>query len=65
MDDVTRFRTFMVNYDLDEEKIAQITGYSVEHVKEILEPGKSLPRWLKLVLHVWEKAEEEKVEYFL
>ena len=60
MEDVERFRFYMSKYNLDESKIAKITGYSEDHVLSMLKPGHELPRWLKLVLHVWEKTEKSK-----
>ena len=41
------------NNSPDYTKIAKITGHSRDSVKSILAPGKALPRWLKLAVHVW------------
>ncbi|MEM9681467.1 MAG: hypothetical protein AAF901_14185 [Bacteroidota bacterium] len=57
MSEVEKFRSYMQTFDLDDQKIAKITGYPVEKVTDILQPGKELPRWLRLVLYVWEKTE--------
>ncbi|MEM6524279.1 MAG: hypothetical protein AAGF85_03525 [Bacteroidota bacterium] len=57
MIEVEKFRGYMVSYNLNEEKIAKITGHPANVVREMLEPGKALPKWLKLVMQVWEKTE--------
>ncbi|MEM6526177.1 MAG: hypothetical protein AAF693_20445 [Bacteroidota bacterium] len=57
MMEVEKFRNYMEVYNLSEEKIAGLIGYPAHVVQEMLQPGKTLPRWLKLVLQVWERTE--------
>ena len=34
-------------------KIAEITGYTPDSVKSMLQPNKPLPRWCKLIVHLY------------
>ena len=52
MDEQKKLSLFKKKYSNIE--IAKITGHSYNSVKSMLSPGKKLPRWFKLVLHIWE-----------
>ena len=39
--------------------IARITGHSYQSVKTMLQPNREIPRWVKLVLYVWEDGKKE------
>ena len=38
---------------------AEITGHSYNSVKSMLQPNKEVPRWVKLVLYVWENKSKK------
>tara|TARA_X000001382_G_C3155783_1_gene174498 strand:+ start:894 stop:1199 length:306 start_codon:yes stop_codon:yes gene_type:complete len=52
--DHQKLKALMKERGLNFHDIAEITGHSYNSVKSMLQPNKELPRWVKLVLHVWE-----------
>jgi hypothetical protein len=60
MTDQEKLKAFMNDQSLNFHDIAAITGHSYNSVKTMLQPNAELPRWMKLVLHVWEKSKQQK-----
>ena len=53
--DHEKLKEMMSDVGLDYRGIAAITGHSYHSIKTMLQPNKKLPRWMRLVMHVWEK----------
>lgn len=56
-----KLKALMKERGLNFHDIARITGHSYQSVKTMLQPSKELPRWMNLVLHVWE-GEKKKMK---
>ncbi len=41
-------------HGLDYDKISSITGHSRDSVRSMLAPGKEMPRWVRLAIHIHE-----------
>lgn len=54
MTDHEKLKALMNELGLNFHDIAKITGHNYNSVKSMLQPNKKLPRWMMLVLHVWE-----------
>lgn len=54
MTDHEKLKALMKERGLNFFDIAKITGHSYQSVKTMLQPNKELPRWVNLVLYVWE-----------
>ena len=54
MNDHQKLQALMLELGLTYHKISEITGHSYESVKTMLQPNKEIPRWVKLLLYVWE-----------
>jgi hypothetical protein len=62
MTDHEKLKALMKERGLNFFDIAKITGHSYNSVKSMLQPNRELPRWVKLVLYVWEgKQKQNKV----
>ena len=59
MTDHERLKALMKERGLNFIKIAEITGHSYNSVKSMLQPNRKIPRWVQLVLYVWEAGENE------
>ena len=62
MTDHQKLKTLMKERDLNFHDIARITGHRYQSVKTMLQPNKELPRWVKLVLYVWEGGGKRKLK---
>lgn len=54
MTDHEKLKALMKERGLSYYDIAEITGHSYNSVKSMLQPNKEIPRWVKLVLYVWD-----------
>ena len=54
-----KLKALMKERGLSYHDIARITGHSYNSVKSMLQPNQELPRWVKLVLFVWEGSKKE------
>ena len=59
MTDHEKLKALMKERGLNFHDISRITGHSYQSVKTMLQPNKELPRWVKLVLYVWEGGKKE------
>jgi hypothetical protein len=59
MTDHQKLKALMKERGLNFFDIAEITGHSYNSVKSMLQPNRELPRWVKLVLYVWEGGQKE------
>jgi hypothetical protein len=58
MTDHEKLKALMKERGLNFHDIARITGHSYQSVKTMLQPNKELPRWMNLVLYIWEGGEK-------
>jgi len=54
-----KLKALLKDRGLSYHDISDITGHSYNSVKSMLQPNKELPRWMKLVLFVWEGGKKE------
>ena len=54
MTDHEKLKALMKERGLNYHDISKITGHSYYSVKSMLQPKAELPRWVNLVLYVWE-----------
>lgn len=54
-----RYKAMKSGLGLTNSDIADITGNSADSVKSVTQPNKSLPRWLKLAIWVFERMKEQ------
>ncbi len=59
MTDQEKLKAMMKDLNLSNHKIALITGHVYTSVNSMLSPGNKLPRWMKLVIYVWEKTKND------
>lgn len=52
MNENEKLKTILKDNKLNYHKVAEITGHSYDSVKSMLQPGKPVPRWCKLLIHV-------------
>ena len=62
MTDQEKLKAIMEEHNLNFHKIADITGHTYMSVKTILQPNKPVPRWIKLLFHVWEQSKRKNSE---
>lgn len=55
MTDHEKLKTLMNELGLSYHDIAKITGHTYNSVKSMLQPSREIPRWVNLVLYVWDK----------
>ncbi len=55
MTDRENLKALMKELGLSYQDIANITGHSYNSVKSMLQPNREIPRWMNLVLYVWNK----------
>lgn len=53
MTDKETLKSLLKSKGLTYAKIAEITGYTPNSVKSMLQPNKPLPRWCKLVVYLY------------
>ena len=56
--DHEKLKALMKERGLNYFDIAKITGLTYNTVKTSLQPNREVPRWVKLVLYVWENKEK-------
>ena len=56
MTDHEKLKAIMAEHNLNFRKISEITGHTYLSVKTMLQPNKPVPKWIKLLLHVWEQS---------
>lgn len=54
-----RYKAMKSGLGLTNSDIAKITGNSANSVKSVTQPNKSIPRWLKLAIWVFERMKEQ------
>lgn len=54
MTDHEKLKALMKERGFSYSDIAEITGHSYNSVKSMLQPNREIPRWVKLVLYVWD-----------
>jgi hypothetical protein len=47
-----KLKDLMEDHGLDFDIISKITGHSRDSVRSMLAPGKPIPRWVKLAIHI-------------
>ena len=52
MTEQEKLKTILKEKGLNYKKVSEITGHSYDSVKSMLQPGKPVPRWCKLLIHV-------------
>jgi hypothetical protein len=62
MTDQEKLKAFMQDESLGHQEIASITGHSYNSVKSMLQPNKKLPRWMNLVLFLWDRKKSTEKE---
>lgn len=55
MTDHEKLKALMKERGLNFFDIAEITGHSYNSVKSMLQPKKEVPRWVKLILYLYDK----------
>ena len=58
MTDHENLKALMKELGLSYYDIAKITGHSYNSVKSMLQPNREIPRWMNLVLFVWNKKQK-------
>lgn len=58
--ETVRFKRLMDRIGYSYRDIERITGNSYDSIKTGLQKNKELPRWCKLILHMFEEADKEK-----
>lgn len=53
MTEKEQLKNLLKSKGLTYAKIAEITGYTPDSVKSMLQPNKPVPRWLKLVMYLY------------
>lgn len=53
MIDHEKLKAILKSEGLNYHDIAKITGHSYGSVKNMLQPNKPVPRWLKLLIHIY------------
>ena len=53
MTDKQKLKDLLKSRGLTYGKIAEITGYTTDSVKSMLQPKKKLPRWCKLIVYLY------------
>lgn len=53
MTDKKKLKGLLKDRGLTYAKIAEITGYTPDSVKSMLQPNKTLPRWCKLIVYLY------------
>ena len=51
--DKQKLKDLLKDRGLTYGKIAEITGYTPDSVKSMLQPNKPLPRWCKLIVYLY------------
>jgi hypothetical protein len=54
MTDKQKLKDLLKSRGLTYGKIAEITGYTPDSVKSMLQPNKPIPRWCKLIVYMCE-----------
>lgn len=57
MTEKEQLKSLLKSERLTYSKVAEITGYTPDSVKSMLQPNKPVPRWLKLTLFLNNKQE--------
>ena len=57
MTDHEKLKALKKDLGLSLKDISEITGHSYDSVRTMLKPSSDLPRWVALVLYVWENKE--------
>jgi hypothetical protein len=52
MTDKNKLKALLKSRGLKYAKIAEITGFTPDYVKDALQPNKPVPRWCKLILYL-------------
>ena len=60
MTDHQKLKALMKELGLNYHDVSKITGHSYDSIKTMLQPNKDLPRWMKLVLYVWERRDKDR-----
>ena len=58
MNDHEKLKALMKDLGLSYHDIAKITGHTYNSVKSMLQPSRDIPRWMNLVLFVWENKKK-------
>lgn len=59
MEDSEKLKMMMKELNLSNHKIAEITGHTYTSVNSMLSPCNKFPRWMKLVIWVWENTRKD------
>ena len=59
MTDQEKLKAMMKDLKLSNHSIALITGHTYTSVNSMLSPGNKFPRWMKLVIWVWENSRKD------
>ncbi len=54
-----RLKCMMLDLGINYHDIATLTGHSYNSIKSMLQPKKKVPRWINLVLYVWDNRNKE------